>query len=103
MLDVCCLMCLAVALLDSSFLAICHTFAAGYCANSVVPSLTVLAINSVSDIKNQKISMVRIVAVSMGYSHNGMCACTALYHSLILLSPCLKDDDRPNIAHATFD
>ena len=29
------LMCLGVALLDSSFLAICHTFAAGYCARSV--------------------------------------------------------------------
>ena len=28
-LDVCCLMCLAVALLDSSFLAICCTLAAG--------------------------------------------------------------------------
>ena len=36
------------------FLAICCTFAAGYCAKSVFPSLTVLAINAVSDIKNQR-------------------------------------------------
>ena len=50
--DVCCLMCLAVALLDSSFLAIYHTFAAGYCARSVFPSFTVLVINSLSDMKN---------------------------------------------------
>ena len=52
--NVCCLMCLAVALLDSSFLAICHSFAAGYCAKSVFPLLNVLATNLVSNIKNQK-------------------------------------------------
>ena len=47
-----CLMCLAVALLDSSFLAICFTFTAGYYAKSVFPSLTILMINSVSNTKN---------------------------------------------------
>ena len=34
MFDVCCLMSLEVALLDSSFLAICNTFAVGYCTRS---------------------------------------------------------------------
>ena len=55
MLDVCCLVCLAVDLLDSSFLAICWTLAAGYCAWSMLPSLMVLAINSLSVIKNRNV------------------------------------------------
>ena len=64
MVDMCCLMCLAVALLDSSFLAIYCTFAAGYCARSVLSSFIVLAINLLSVMKNQKMSLVRIAAVS---------------------------------------
>ena len=103
MFDECCLMCLVVALQDSSFLVILLTFAAGYCGMSVFPSLIVLAINSVSNIKNQKTSLVRIVPVSEGYLHNEMCACTALYHSLILLLPCLKDVNISNLACTTFD
>ena len=89
-LDACCMMCLAVALLDSSLLAICHTLAAGYCARSVLPSFIVLAINSLSVMKNQKMSLVRIAAVSRGYSYNGMCIGTTLYHSSMLLLPCQK-------------
>ena len=49
------LMCLAVALLDSSFFAICHTLAAGYCARLVLPSLMVLAINLLSVIKTENV------------------------------------------------
>ena len=103
MLDVCCLMCLAQALLDSSFLAICHTLAAGYCSRSVLPSLMVLAINSLSAMKNQKMSLVRIAAVSLGYSHNGICANTALYHSSMLLLPCQKVVNKLNLAQTAFD
>ena len=96
-------MCVAVALLDSRFLVICHTFEAGYCTRSVFPSSIVLAIDLVSDMENQMISLVRIVIVSVGYPHNGMCAWTALYHSLILLLPCLKDVNRSNHACTAFD
>ena len=92
-----------MVLLDSSFVAICHTFAAGYCARSVFPSFTVLVVNSLSDMKNQKISLVRIVAVSGGYSKNGMCACTAFYHSSMLLLPYQKDANKSKHAHTTFD
>ena len=67
MFDVYYLMYLAVALLDSCFLAICHMFAAGYCARTVLPSFIVLAINSLPDMKNQKMSLVRIAAFSGGY------------------------------------
>ena len=95
-LDVCCLMCLAVALLDSSFLAICHTLAAGYCSSLVLPSLIVLAINSLSTMKSQKMFLVRIAAVSSGYSHNGICANTALYHLSMLLLPCQKVVNKSN-------
>ena len=103
MVDMCCLMCLVVALLDSSFLAICHTFAAGYWAMFVLPSFIVLAINSLSIMKNQKMSLVRIAAVSGGYSHNGMCTCTALYHSSMLLLPCQKVVSKSNHVHTAFD
>ena len=49
-------------------------------------------------------SLVRIAAVSGGgYSHNGMCACTALYHSSMLLLPCQKDVNRSNHACTAFD
>ena len=103
MLDVCCLMYLAMALLDSSFLAICHTLAAGYCARSVLPLLMVLAINSLSVTKNQKMSLVRIAAVSLGYSHNGMCTSMALYHSSILLLPSQKAVNKSNLAQTALD
>ena len=102
-LEVCHLMCLAVALLDSSFLAICCTLPAGYCARSVLPSLTVLAINSLSVMKNQKMSLVRIAAVSWGYSHNGVCASTALYHLSMLLLPCQKAVNKWNLAQTALD
>ena len=103
MMDVCCLMCLAVALLDSSFLAIYCTLAAGYCARSVLPSLMVLVINSLSVIIKQKMSLVRIAAVSLGYSHDGMCAYTALYHSSMLLLPCQKAVNKLNLAQTALD
>ena len=96
MVGVCCLMCLAVTLLDSSFLATCHTFAAGYCARSALPSFIVLAINSLSVMKTQKMSLVRIAAVSGGYLHNGMCTCTALYHLSMLLLPCQNVFNKSN-------
>ena len=101
--DVCCLMCLAVALLDSSFLAICHTFAVGYCARSVLPSFIVLAIKSLLDMKNQKMFLVRIAVVSGGTYIMGMCACTTLYHSSMLLLPCQKDVNRSNLVCTAFD
>ena len=69
-------------------LAICHTLATGYSSKSPLPSLMVLAINSLSLMKNQKMSLIRIAAVSLGYSHNGMCAYTVLYQSSMLLLPC---------------
>ena len=97
MLDVCCLMCLTVALLDSSFLAICCTLAVGYCARSVLPSLMVLAINLLSVMKNQKMSLVRIAAVSLGYLPNGMCTTTVLYHLSMLLLPCQKAVNMSNL------
>ena len=96
-------MCFAVALLDSSFLAICCTLAAGYCSRSVLPSLMVLAINSLSVMKNQKMPLVRIAAVSLGYSHNGMCANTALYHSSMILLPCQKVVKKSNLAWTALD
>ena len=43
---------------------------------------------------------MRITAVSRGYSHNGMCAWIALYHSLILLLPCLKDVNTSAVGRA---
>ena len=103
MVDVCCLMCLTVDLLDSSYLAICCTFTAGYCARSVLPSFIVLTINSLSVMKNQKMSLVRIAAVSGGYSHNGMCTCISLYHSSMLLLPCQKVVNKSNRACTAFD
>ena len=103
MLDVCCLMCFKVALLDSSFLPICRTLAAGYCARSVLPSLMVLAINSLSVMKNQKMSLVRMAAVYLGYSHNGMCISTALYHSSMLLLPCQKAVNKSNLEWTALD
>ena len=42
------------------------------------------------------------MTVSVGYSHNGLCACTALYYLSILLLPCLKDVNRSNLAHTAF-
>ena len=100
MVEVCCLMCLAVALLYSSFLAICHTFAA---ARSVLPSFIILTINSLCVMKNQKMSTVRIAAVFRGYSHNGMCTCTALYHSSMLLLPCQIVVNKSYHACTAFD
>ena len=48
-------------------------------------------------------SLMRIAAVSEGYSHNGMCACTTLYHLSMLLLPCQKDVNRSNCSHTAFD
>ena len=48
-------------------------------------------------------SLVRIAVVSGGYSHNGMCAYTTLYHSSMLLLPCQKVVNKSNHAHTTFD
>ena len=48
--------------------------------------------------KNQKMCLVRIAAVSLGYLHNGMCANTALYHLSMLLLPCQKVVNKSNLA-----
>ena len=48
-------------------------------------------------------SLVRIAAVSGGYSHNGMSVCTTLYHLSILLLPCQKVFNKSNHAHTAFD
>ena len=53
--------------------------------------------------KNQKISLVRIAAVSSGYSHNRMCASTALYHLSMLLLPCQKAINKSNLAQTALD
>ena len=101
--DVFCLICLAVALLDSSFLAICCTFAAGYCARSVLPSFIVLAINSLSVMKNQKMPLVRITAVSGGI-HIMECVPVPQFttHQCFY---CLvkKDVNRSNLVCTAFD
>ena len=47
--------------------------------------------------------LVRIAAVSGGYSHNGMCACPALHHSSMLLLPCQKVVNKSNCACTAFD
>ena len=85
------------------FLAICHTSAAWYCVRSMLPSVMVLAINSLSVMKNQKMSLVRIAAVSLEYSHNGMYASTTLYHSSMLLLPCQKAVNKSNLAQTALD
>ena len=53
--------------------------------------------------KNQKMSLVRIKGVSGGYSHNGICTCTALHHSSMLLLPGQKDVNRSKHSHTAFD
>ena len=69
----------------------------------MLPSFIVLTINSLSVIKNQKMTLVRIAAVSGGYSHNGMCACTPLYYLSMLLLPCQKVVNISNHACTAFD
>ena len=53
--------------------------------------------------KKQKMSLVRIAAVSLGYLHNGMCARTALYHISMLLLPCQKAVNKSNLAQTALD
>ena len=48
-------------------------------------------------------SLVWIAAVSLGFSHNGMCTSTALYHSSMLLLPCRKAVHKLNLAWAALD
>ena len=48
-------------------------------------------------------SLCKILAVSGGYLARLPCACTALYHSSILLLPCLKLVRRSKWAHTSFD
>ena len=48
-------------------------------------------------------SLVRIAAVSLGYSHNGMCTNTALYHPSMLLLPCQKVVNKLNLAWTALD
>ena len=85
-----CLMCLALALELSIFLAGWCTLLAGNLSRSMVPSLIILETNSSSFRKNQQISLCSILAVSGGYLARLICAWTTLYHSSILLVPCLK-------------
>ena len=44
-----------------------------------------------------------IVAVSLGYSDNGMCASTVLYHSSMLLLPYQKAVNKSNLAQTALD
>ena len=53
--------------------------------------------------KNQRMSLWRIFAVSGGYLAKLTWACTALYHSSMLLLPCLKLVKRSNLAPTSFD
>ena len=76
-----CLMCFAVDLDDSSFLANCLTLLAGNLSKSMLESLIVFDTKSSSLRKNQNMSLCKILAVSCGYLPKLICACTALYYS----------------------
>ena len=62
-----CQMCLAVALELSIFLANCWTLLAGNFCMLMLPSFILLVTKSLSFIKNQKISLCNILAVSGRY------------------------------------
>ena len=83
-LDIC-LMCLAVDLEDSNFLASCLTLLAGNLSRSILESLRVLDTNSSSLRKKQKMIWCKILAVSCGYLAKLICAWTVLYHCYITL------------------
>ena len=74
------------------------TVLAGNLLNSTWPSFKVLERNDSSLRKNQNIYLCRIWAVSWGSLASVTCACTALYHSLTLISPCLKVISKSNLA-----
>ena len=82
-LDIC-LICLAVNLEDSSFLASCLTLLAGNFSRSILESLIVLETKFLIPQKKPKYS------------------CTALYHSSTEQSPCLKVVIRSNLALTSF-
>ena len=91
-------MCFAVAWELSNFFASWHTVLSGNLLNSTCPSFKVLETNNSSFKKIQNISLCRIWAVSWEYLANATCVCTALYHSLTLISPCLKLVSKSNLA-----
>ena len=84
------LICHAVDLEDSNFLASCLTLLAGIISRRILESLIVLETNFSCLRKNQNMSLCKIFAVSGGYFPRLIWVCTALYHSSTLFSPCLK-------------
>ena len=97
-----CLICLAVALELSIFLASWHTLLVGNLSRSTLPSLIVLETKSSSSGKNQKISLCSILAVSGGYLARLICARTMLNHSSMLLVPYLKLVNKSKWALTSF-
>ena len=74
----------------------------------VLCKVGVAFINSFSDKfiishKNQKMSLVRIAAVALGYPHDGMFASTVLYYSSMLLLPCWNVFNKSNLAQTALD
>ena len=98
-----CLICLALALELSIFLASCHTLLARNFSRSTLPSLISLDTNSSSFIKNQNISRCKILAVSGGYLARLTWACTTLYCLSTLQFHCLKLVNRSNWALTSLD
>ena len=97
------LMCLAVTLDLTIFLASWWTLLARNLSRPTHPWLVIFDTNSLSLIKNQTISLCNILAVSGGYFARLTWACTALYHSLTLLLPCQKLVRRSIGALTSFD
>ena len=95
-------MCLAVALELSIFLASWHTLLAGNLPRFTLPSFIVLETNFSSFSNNQKISLCSILADSGGYLARLICAWSTLYHSSMLLVPCLKLVNKSKWALTSF-
>ena len=97
-----CQMCLAVAFELSIFLANCQTLLARNFCMLTLPSFIVLVTKSSSFIKNQKISLCNILAVSGRYFTKLTCTCTALYHLSTFQLPCQKLVSKSNQALTLF-
>ena len=97
------LMCLVVDLEDSNFLASCLTLLAGNFSRSILESLIVSETNY-SSIRKTKTCLCVVLAISCGcgYFARLIWACTVLYHSSTLISPCLKFVKWSNHALTSF-
>ena len=98
-----CLMCLAVALELSIFLESWCTLLAGNLFKSVTVNYGFETNSSSLRKKKQKISLCKILTDSCGYLAKATCVCTELYHSSILLLPCLKLVSKSNLALTSLD